>query len=77
MGGGGGVDVWWWCCCFGIRGGWCCLGEKVEVFVVVVVGDSFWRSSLFFEFIFIVATSCSRFELLRCLWCFEDACPSS
>lgn len=35
--------------------------------VVVVVGDVFWRSSLFFGSIFVDATSCLSFELLRCL----------
>ncbi|AES95138.2 putative potassium channel domain-containing protein [Medicago truncatula] len=35
--------------------------------VVVVVGDVFWRLSLFFGSIFVDATSCLSFELLRCL----------
>lgn len=48
---------WWWfnCGCGGgggggggdlENGGWCCLGEEVGAFVVVVVGDSFCRPHL-------------------------------
>jgi len=55
-GGGGDVDVWWWWG-FSKRGGWCCLGEEVGAFVAVVVGDSFWRLSLLFRSIFVIATS--------------------
>jgi len=34
------------------RGGWCCLGDEVSVFVVVVVGDSSWRTPLLFRSIY-------------------------
>jgi len=44
--------------------------------VVVVVGDFFRRPPLLFRSIF-VASSCLSFGLLRCLGCFEGACPSS
>jgi len=62
---GGGVEVWWWWR-FSKRGGWYCLGlvflgEEVGAFVVVVVGDSFWRPPLLFGSISIVATSCLSF----------------
>jgi len=60
-----------------LRGGWCCLGEEVGVFVVIVVGDFFRRPPLLFRSIFVVASSCLSFGLLRCLGCFEGACPSS
>jgi hypothetical protein len=65
---GGGVEVWWWG--FSNRGGWCCLGEKVDAFVAVVVCDSFWRPPLLFGSIFVVATSCLSFGWLMCLGCF-------
>ena len=56
------------------RGSWCYLGEEVGVFVTVVVGDSFWRSSLLFRSIFVVATSCLIFGLLRYLRWFLRMC---
>jgi len=48
----------------------------VSVFVAVV-GDSFWRPSLLFVSISVVATFCLSLGLLRCLGWFEGACPSS
>ena len=35
--------------------------------MAVIVGDSFWRPPLLFGFIFVAATSCLSFGLLRCL----------
>lgn len=58
-------------------GGWCCLSEEVGVLVVVVVGDFFWMSPLLFGSSFDVACSCLSFRVLKCLGCFEGACPSS
>lgn len=59
------VEVWWrWG--FSKRDGWCCLSEEVDAFVVVVLGDSFWRLPLLFGSIFVVATSCLGFGWLWC-----------
>jgi len=66
---GGGVEVWWWWG-FSKRGGWCCLGEVVGAFMVVVVGDSFWIPPLLFGSIFVVTLSCLSFGWLKCLRCF-------
>jgi len=46
-------------------------------FVVFVMSDFFWRLPLFFGFIFVVASSCLSFGLIRCLGCFEGTSPSS
>ena len=46
-------------------------------FVVVVVGDSFWRLPLVFGSIFVVAVSSLKFGLFRCLGCFEGVCHLS
>ena len=41
-----------------------CGGDSV---VGVVVGDFFWKPCLLFGSIFVVASSCLSFRLLRCL----------
>jgi len=59
---------------FGKRVSWCCLRGEVGAFVAVVVGDSFWRLSMLLGSIFVVATSCLGFGLLRCLRWFLRMC---